>query len=89
MSILDFFRIQKRQSASIAKERLQIIIAHERNGEKQPKYLPLLKQEIIDVIAKYVNIDQEQVKVKLENSGDYSVLELNITLPETVLQKAS
>lgn len=89
MSILDFFRIQKRQTANIAKERLQIIIAHERNSDKQPKYLPLLKQEIIDVIAKYVNIDKEQVKVKLENAGDYSVLELNITLPESMLQEAS
>jgi cell division topological specificity factor len=61
---------------------LQIIVAHERNKRHQPDYLPLMQQEIIDVIRKYVNIGDDQVTVQVENSDDRSVLELNITLPE-------
>lgn len=80
MSILDYFRSTKqRPTAAIAKERLQIIVAHERG--QRTDYLPLLQKELLEVIAKYVNIEKENVKVELERSGDYSVLELNITLP--------
>jgi cell division topological specificity factor len=73
---------EQKSSASVAKERLQIIVAHERNKRHQPDYLPRMQQEIIDVIRKYVNIDDEQVTVQLENTDARSVLELNITLPE-------
>ncbi|AYF88062.1 cell division topological specificity factor MinE [Pseudomonas sp. JS3066] len=83
MNIFDFFRERKKQnSASIAKERLQIIVAHERGQRSQPDYLPALQKDLVDVIRKYVNIDQEQVQVMLENQGSCSILELNITLPD-------
>ncbi len=85
MSILDFL-IKKRQptSASIAKERLQIIVAHERSkrGPQQPDYLPQMREEIIAVIRKYIPIDSSQVSVNVDNSDNCSVLELNITLPD-------
>ncbi len=80
---LDFFRSRKSQSsASIAKERLQIIVAHERGNRSQPDYLPQLQKDLLEVIRKYVPIDQEQVQVELANQGSCSILELNITLPE-------
>lgn len=84
MSLFDYFRDRKKtpSTASMAKERLQIIVAHERGQRSQPDYLPQLQQEIIDVISKYVKIDREQVHVALENQDDCSILELNITLPE-------
>ncbi|BBT18056.1 cell division topological specificity factor MinE [Pseudomonas sp. 1D4] len=83
MNILDFFRERKKQSsASIAKERLQIIVAHERGQRSQPDYLPALQKELVEVIRKYVNIDQDQVQVMLEDQGNCSILELNITLPD-------
>ncbi|AOE83907.1 cell division topological specificity factor MinE [Pseudomonas sp. TCU-HL1] len=83
MNIFDFFRERKKQnSASIAKERLQIIVAHERGQRSQPDYLPALQKDLVDVIRKYVNIDQEQVQVILEDQGSCSILELNITLPD-------
>ncbi len=73
-----------RNTASIAKERLQIIVSHERTRlSNGPDYLPMLQKELIEVIAKYVRIDRDQVKVELDRNGDHSVLELNITLPET------
>lgn len=82
MSIFDYFRSPKKNTASIAKERLQIIVAHERSKRHQPDYLPALQQEILDVIRKYVQVDQDQVDVQLDKNGDCSVLELNVTLPE-------
>ena len=84
MNIFDFFRERKKQNstASIAKERLSIIVAHERGQRSQPDYLPALQKELVEVIRKYVNIDQDQVHVALENQGSCSILELNITVPD-------
>jgi cell division topological specificity factor len=83
VSIFDYFRSKsKNTSASVAKERLQIIVAHERGQRQQPDYLPLMQQEILDVIRKYVPIDQDSVNIQLENNDHCSVLELNVTLPD-------
>ncbi len=83
MGIFDYLlKKDKPSSASVAKERLQIIVAHERRKRNQPDYLPMMQQEILSVIRKYVEIADDQVTVQLENSDDCSVLELNITLPE-------
>jgi cell division topological specificity factor len=85
MSIFDYFRKKAAvSSASLAKERLQIIVAHERTkrNRNQPDYLPQMQQEIIDVIRKYISINSDQVVVNLDDSDNCSVLELNITLPE-------
>jgi len=86
MSIFSYLRKRTAPSASIAKERLQIIISHERAQRNTPDYLPKLQEEILAVIAKYVPIDREQVVVSLERADDNSaVLELNITMPEEAL----
>ncbi|WP_397449259.1 cell division topological specificity factor MinE [Pseudomonas sp. NA-150] len=83
MNIFDFFRDRKKEStASVAKERLQIIVAHERGQRSTPDYLPALQKELVEVIRKYVNIESDQVQVALESQGSYSILELNITLPD-------
>ena len=84
MSLLDFFlRTRKESTAKLAKERLQIIVAHERTSRSGPDYLPQLKQDILDVIRKYVQIDPEQVTVQLDKKGEeLSVLELNIMLAD-------
>lgn len=83
-TILRYFRRQNRNSAALAKERLQIIVSHERAKNHQgPDFMPLLQQEILDVISKYVKgIDKTNVKVELQRSGGCSVLELNVALPE-------
>ncbi|PSJ47906.1 cell division topological specificity factor MinE [Zobellella endophytica] len=84
MSLLDYFRSKKNtNSAKLAKERLQIIVAHERSQRDTPDYLPQMQQDILEVIRKYVDIDLEQISVQLDQKGDnLSVLELNIMLPE-------
>ena len=81
MSILDFFRSSKKESAAVAKERLQIIVAHERNQRNQPDYLPKLQQELLEVIRKYVEVNQDQVEVALIFLANSS----NDNLPETVV----
>ncbi|WP_345842645.1 cell division topological specificity factor MinE [Shewanella algae] len=84
MSLLDYFRSSKKSStAATAKERLQIIVAHQRSERGAPDYFPQMKQEIIEVIRKYVHISEEQVSVQLDQNDDnLSVLELNVTLPD-------
>ncbi len=80
MNFFNYFRSQRKKSATVAKERLQIIVARERTPRGGPDYLPMLKEELLNVIRKYVAIDQDAVKIELDREGDYEVLELNITL---------
>ena len=82
MGIFSFFRSRQKGSAVTAKERLQVLIAHQHTDSDGPDYLPLLKQDILNVIKKYVDIGEEQVMVQLESQDDCDVLELNITLPD-------
>jgi cell division topological specificity factor len=73
----------KPKTASIAKERLQLIIAHERSDQNsKPDFLPALQQELVAVISKYVAVNQDDIKVLLEKQGNYEVLEVNIVLPD-------
>jgi cell division topological specificity factor len=84
MSILDYLRRKtSNKTASIAKERLQIIISHERAERNTPDYLPQLQEELLAVIAKYIPIDPNEVKVNLARMENNSaILELNFTMPE-------
>ncbi len=83
-NLLDYLRGPEKKTAAVAKERLQIILAHERagRGAATPDYLPALQEELLEVIAKYIHIDRSMMKVQLEKHGEYDVLELNVTLPE-------
>lgn len=86
MSLLKFLR-RRPNTASVAKERLQIIISHERGQKSPPDYLPQLQEEILNVIAKYIPINKDQVSVHLERLGTNAVLELNITMPEQMIEE--
>ena len=83
MGLLDLFRSHRqRGTAAIAKERLQILVAHDRATRNQPSYLPQLQQEILAVIRKYADVDMSAVSVNYEQDDTREVLELNIVLPE-------
>ena len=85
MGLFDnLFGTPPHKSAALAKERLQIIVTHERGSRRGggPDYLPKLKKELLEVVRKYVHVDQSQIKVHLDRDGDCEVLELNITLPD-------
>ncbi len=83
-NLLDYLRGSEKKTAAVAKERLQILIAHERanRNASSPDYLPALQEELLAVIAKYIHVERDMIKVQLEKHGEYDVLELNIMLPE-------
>jgi cell division topological specificity factor len=82
MGWFSYFKQEKAGSAKVAKERLQIVIAHERLDRNGPEYLPQLRRDIIEVIRKYVIITDDNVNVQYEKGSDFDVLELNIALPD-------
>ena len=83
MSLFDFFFPKKTSSASIAKERLQIVLAHQRAGAGRngPDFLPRLQKELMAVVAKYVPVQDDMIHVTLGKAGTASVLEINIEMP--------
>jgi cell division topological specificity factor len=82
MGIFDFLRARPKNTASVAKERLRIIVAQERAQQGRPDYLPLLRREILEVIKKYVNVDPDAIDIHVEREGDSEILELSVALPE-------
>ena len=79
--MFDFLRVKK-NTASIAKDRLRIIIAQERSSRGGPDYLPMLRRELLEVIRKYVSVDVDAVKVDLVRDGEHDVLDISVALPE-------
>jgi cell division topological specificity factor len=81
MGLLALFR-RTPTSASVAKERLRIIVAQERSARGGgPDYLPLLRRELLEVIRKYVNVDPDAIQVTVEKDAGHEVLELSVALP--------
>ncbi|OHV10864.1 MULTISPECIES: cell division topological specificity factor MinE [Kushneria] len=81
MKLLDFLKGERKKSASVAKERLQIIVAHQRSQRDQPDYMPMLERELLEVIRRYVEVDQDAINISLDSEDNCSILELNVTLP--------
>jgi cell division topological specificity factor len=67
-------------SAVVAKERLKIVLAHERAGRNAPDFLPILQKELLAVVGRYVEISDDMIRVTLANSRDTSSLEINIEI---------
>lgn len=86
MSWLSFILGQNKKSASLAKERLQIILAHERSerSPRGPDYLPALQRELLAVVAKYMQVRPEDIQVSIERDRNVEVLEVKIELPQPV-----
>ena len=61
MKLLDFLKRERKKSASVAKERLQIIVAHQRSQRGQPDFLPMLEKELLEVIRRYVEVDDDAI----------------------------
>lgn len=81
MSLLDYLlRKKKPSTASVAKERLQIILSHENARANEPDYLPELKRELLQVISKYTHIDLDEITVQLDKEDGCDILEVNVVL---------
>ena len=85
MSLFNLF--QKRPSASVARDRLQILLAHERALSGRPDLAAVLQKEILAVIARHIPIDQDKVVVRLDRGAQVSTLEIDIEMPEEVLAR--
>ena len=83
MSWLDLFR--RTNSAPVARDRLQILLAHERSADGRggrADLIAVLREEILDVIARHVAIDRDKVQIKLDRDGDVSTLAIDVEMPE-------
>jgi len=88
MSFLSFLLGQKKTSASVAKDRLQLILINERRTGVTPDYLPRLQKELVEVISRYVKINPEDIKVNLDRQDSLEVLEVKIEMPQAEGQAA-
>jgi cell division topological specificity factor len=78
MSLFDLFR---RRSAPVARERLQILLAHERIASSRPDLLSVLREEILAVIGRHVSFEPEKVQIKLDRGKSVSTLAVDIEIP--------
>ena len=79
MTLFNLFR--RRGSAPIARERLQILLAHERSARGQSDLLGILREEILAVITKHVTVDHDNVRVRMERGANVSTLEIDVEIP--------
>ena len=78
MSLFNFFR---RGSAPVARERLQILLAHERTMRGQPDLLGVLREEILAVISRHISFEPDKVQIKMDRGKSVSTLEVDIEIP--------
>ncbi len=86
MTLLDLFR--RRGSAPVARERLQVLLAHERSMTGQSDLVATLREEIIAVIAKHVSVERDKVQIKLDRGPTMSMLEIDIEVPALAAARA-
>lgn len=79
MSIFNFFR--KKNTAPVARERLQLLLAHERVAGSDNRLIAVLQEEILAVIARHMSIDRDKVRVKLGRDDEVNTLEIDIEMP--------
>jgi cell division topological specificity factor len=81
---MSMFRLFRRpSSAPVARERLQILLAHERGARGQPDLLAILREEILAVIEKHVKIERDNVQIKMDRGDSVSLLEIDVEIPNS------
>ena len=88
MRLLDLLFPERRNSAAVAKDRLKIVLAHERASRHAPEFLPALQKELLEVVARYVEINSDMLRVNVGRSGDTSLLEINVEIDGAKLKPA-
>jgi cell division topological specificity factor len=86
MTIFNLFR--KQRSAPTARERLQVLLAHERSSTGSD-LVSLLREEILAVIAKHVQVDSDKVQVKMDRDEHVSMLEIDVEIPRDAALQAA
>lgn len=83
MSILDLILGRQRKTASVAKERLQVIIAREGSRSTNPELIQQIKAAIIEAVSRYVKVDPEDIAIDLDSDREMEVLSVSVTLGDT------
>ena len=78
---MSWFSFGRRRSASVARERLQILLTHERGTAGSADLVPLLREEVLKVVARHVAVDPDKVQVRIEREKSFSLLEIEIEIP--------
>ena len=78
--LLDLLFPERRNTAAVAKDRLKIVLAHERASRDAPDFLPDLQKELLEVVSRYVAIKSDMLRVNVGRSGDTSLLEINVEI---------
>jgi len=82
MNLMALFR--RDRSAPVARERLQVLLAHERMAGSHSDLLNLLREEIVDVIARHIKVDRDKVNIKLDRGEEVSTLEIDVEMPAAI-----
>ena len=80
MRLLDFLFPERRNTAAIARDRLKIVLAHERASRNAPDFLPALQKDLIEVVGRYVELRDDMLRVNVGRAGETSMLEINVEL---------
>ena len=86
MNLLELFR--KKTTAPVARDRLQVLLAHERSVIGKSDLLATLQEEILAVIARHVTVDRDAVQIKLDRGASFSTLEIDVEVPLDVTKLA-
>lgn len=87
---MNIFRLfARQQSAPTARERLQVLLSHERSSAGQSDLVAILREEILAVIAKHVQVDGDKVQVKLDRDTHVSILEIDVEIPLNAIVHAA
>ena len=86
MSLFNWFR--QRNTAPVARERLKMVLAHERVGNTHSQLVAVLQEEILAVIAKHMQIDRDKVNIKLDRGDEVNTLEIDIEMPTSKMARA-
>jgi cell division topological specificity factor len=87
MRLLDLLFPERRNSAVIAKDRLKIVLAHERASRDAPEFLPALQKDLLDVVSRYVEICDDTLRVNVGKSADTSLLEINVEIDRSKVKQ--
>jgi cell division topological specificity factor len=88
MRLFDLLFPERRNSAIVARDRLKIVLAHERASRDAPDFLPVLQKELLQVVGRYVEIRDDMLRVNVGKSGDTSLLEINVEIDSAKVRPA-
>jgi cell division topological specificity factor len=81
---MNLFNLFRRGTAPVARERLQILLAHERSARGQPDLLGVLREEILALISRHISFNPDKVQIKMDRGKSVSTLAVDIEIPNTL-----